>query len=658
MKRAILILAVISTVQFTFSQVNAKLMRYMDVSDDQITFVYGGDIWVMSKEGGTAMQVTHSPGEESWPRFSPDGSFIAFTASYNGNQDVYVMPSDGGLPTRVTYQSLRDRLVDWHPDGEHLLIASGRESGRQSTSKFFMVSKDGGMPVKLSIPYGELASYSPDGNYLAYITKITENYPFKRYRGGLSSDILIYDLLQNKAENITRSHAIDGKPAWVGDEIFFLSDQGEHMRLNIWVYNTKDKNSSQLTYLKDFDISFLSASSSELVFEAGGELYLMNATTKSYEPVKVNVISDLSLEMPRKVNVGNSIQNFSASPEGKRIVFEARGELFNVPAKEGYVLNLTQSSGAFDMFPSWSPDGENIAYWSDRSGEYELYLQDSELKDEALQMTTRGKGFGYQVYWSPDSKKIAYIDETNDISILDVESREVIVAGNYRWNYGHGGRDDYPITWSPDSKWLAFTEGLDNTHNAIILYNEEQQEAHQLSSGFYDDFGPVFSEDGNYLYFLTNRNMQATYSDMGDGTWVYTNATQVAAVALLAETPSLLQPKNDELTKSDEDEKEGEVEEGEKEKDKTPAVDVKVDFDGLESRVTMLPMKAGNIGWLASFKGKLVYLRQPNTGSESKSSSLIYWDLEKREEKNIISDVGQVKLTADGKMMIVNCLLL
>ena len=184
-----------------YGQVSAKLMRYMDVSDTQITFVYGGDIWVMPKEGGTAIQVTHSPGEESWPRFSPDGKFIAYTANYNGNADVYVMPAGGGVPTRVTYQSFGDRLVDWHPDGEHLLFASGRESGQGRINQFFLVPKSGGLPHKLKVPYGELASYSPDGTRLCYITKITENYPFKRYRGGLASDIIVYNLEEDTAEN-------------------------------------------------------------------------------------------------------------------------------------------------------------------------------------------------------------------------------------------------------------------------------------------------------------------------------------------------------------------------------------------------------------------------------------------------------------------------
>jgi len=662
MKKVLAFLAIIASVQLSSGQINAKLMRYADISDQQITFVYGGDIWIMPKTGGTAIQITHSPGEESWPKFSPDGQFIAFSASYNGNQDVYVMPVSGGVPTRVTYNSFSDRLVDWHPDGQHLLFASKRESGRQSYSQFYLVSKEGGMPEKLAIPYGELASYSPDGLSLAYITRITENYPFKRYRGGLTSDILIHHFGNQQTENITQSLAIEGKPAWVGEKLFFLSDRGENMRLNVWEYDPAKKLSTQLTFMEDFDISSLSASEGELVFEAGGSLYRMDTATKSYDAVDVQVVSDLSLEMPRSVDVSKSIRNMTASPEGKRIVFEARGELFNVPVKEGYLLNLTRSSGAFDMMPAWSPDGKHIAYWSDRSGEYEIYLQDPEMNKDAVQLTQRGRGFGYQLFWSPDGKKIAFVDETNDISVLDVESKELTVAGNYRWNLGHGSRYGYSIAWSPDSKWMAFTEGLDNSHSAIYLYNLENKKTSQVTSGFFQDASPVFSIDGKRLFYLSNRGMNAAYSDMDDGTWIYPNATNIVAMALNNEVKPLLAPKNDALkteeAKEDPDDKgkkKGKAKNGEDSDDaKSGEVELKVDLEEMESRLEILPPKAGNISWLASFEGKLVYRRSPNTGSGSGSATLHYYDLEEREEKSILSDVGQAKLTADGKMILVS----
>lgn len=665
MKRFLFTILLVFAFQLTQAQINAKLMRYMDVSATQIVFVYGGDLWVTPKNGGTAIQVTHSPGEESYPRFSPDGQHIGYTASYNGNMDVYVIPVTGGVPTRVTYQSHADRMVEWHPDGEHLLFASRREMGQRSSRQFFLVDKDGGLPEKLPIPYGELASYSPDGQQLAYITKITENYPFKRYRGGLTSDILIYNSASKQVENITQNTANDGKPAWAGDKVYFLSDQAENMRLNLWVYDTQTKASRQVTTFEDFDISYLSAGPQDLVFEMGGELYLMDLKTEEYRTVDVNVISDLSIEMPRAVDVSGRIGNMTASPKAKRIVFEARGELFNVPVKEGFTMNMTQSSGAFDRDPAWSPDGKQIAFWSDRSGEFEIYLQASDGSSDAQQLSQRGKGYGYALNWSPDSKKIAFIDETNTIFIIDAESGDTKTVTKSEWHIGHPGKNGFTLEWSSNSQWLTFSLGQPNANNAIYLYDSFNDELHQVTSGFYQDSDPVFSKDDQYLFYLTNRNFAPSYSDMGDGTWVYPNATQIAAVSLRTDVTSLLQPKNDayEIEEDDEEEdeegeegeedKNGKEEKEEEDEEKDEVEPLEIELEGFESRLVLLPPEAGNIGGLATFKGKLMYVRIPNTGSGERSVSLVLYDLEEREEKTIIEDVRGVVVTADGKQILV-----
>jgi tricorn protease len=673
MKKLLLLAAGFLVFQVTTAQISAKLMRYMDVSETQIAFVYGGDIWVVSKTGGTAIPVTSSPGEESWPRFSPDGKLIAYTANYNGNADVFVMPVTGGVPTRVTYNAFTDRMVDWHPDGKKLLFASARENGMGRLNQFYMVNKEGGLPEKLPVPYGELASFSPDGNQLAYITKITENYPFKRYRGGLTSDIIIFDIPSKTAVNITGNTANDGKPAWAGDKIYFLSDQAENMRLNIWEYNTQTKAARQITKFNDFDISFMAAGPKDLVFEMGGDLFLMDLATQNYKKVEVNVISDLSVEMAQSKDVSSSISNMTASPGEKRVVFEARGELFNVPVKEGFTMNMTKSSGSFDQNPAWSPDGKTIAYWSDKSGEYEIYLQDSEGKQEARKLTNRGKGFGYKLYWSPDNKMLAFIDQTGNISVIETESGKTKVAGNTHWDIGHGSRFGYTISWSPDSKWITFTQGLDNANNAVFVYHVETEKRTQISSGFYEDNFPVFSADGKYLFYLTNRNFSAAYSDLGDGTWIYPNSTQIASVSLTPKTPSLLSVKNDAVEIKKEEEKakaeekaEGKAKEkaeekaeakaGEKDekKEKADSVNVEIDFENIEARLVILPPKPGNIGGIAAFDGKLVYLRRPNTGSDERTSSLLFYDLKEREEKTIMENVSSVVVTADGKALLVN----
>jgi tricorn protease len=643
------------------AQINAKLMRHLDISDTQIVFVYGGDLWIMPKAGGQAVQITHSPGEELYPKFSPDGSEIAYTASYNGNPDVYVMSAKGGMPTRVTYASYGDRMLEWHPDGKRILFASRREAGIRSVNHLFLVNKSGGMPQRLSVPYGELASFSPDGNKLAYITKITENYPFKRYRGGLTSDVIIYDLLTNKSENITNNMANDGKPAWVGNKVYFSSDQDKNMRLNIWAYDTQAKSTKQITNFTDFDITYFSAGAKDLIFENGGVLYRMDIATEKYEPVKVDVVSDLSVEIPRLKNVERNIETATASPGGKRVVFEARGELFNVPVKDGFVVNLTQSSGAFDHSPAWSPDGNNLAYWSDKSGEYEIYIQDLKKTGPARKLSDRKFGFGYKLFWSPDNKLIAFIDEKNDISIIDVTIGSVKKADNYSWELGHGSRYGYPIAWSPDSKWIAYSKGEDNASDALFMYNVVEGKAYRVTSSFYNSYNPVFSPNGKYLFYFTDREFNASYSGLNDGTWIYPNNARLAVISLAKDAPYLLNAKNDEVAaekKSEDKKPESEKKPDDKTKkepepEKKPEITVKVDWDDIESRITILTAKAGNLGNLMAFEGKVVYQRFPIVGDQDGKPTLVFYDLDKREEKKIFDNAEWTILTADGKSILI-----
>ena len=253
--RNLLIIISLLISQSLLAQVDARLFRFPDVSATQICFVYGGDIWIVSKSGGMATRITSSTGEESFPRFSPDGKTLAFTATYRGNADVYTMPVSGGVPARLTWHAMTDRVIDWHPDGNRILFASLRENAFGNVNNLYLLSKNGGLPEKLPVPYGELASFSPDGESIAYVSRITENYPFKRYRGGLASDVVLFNLKKMTAENITANTATDGKPVWYKSKIYYISDVDNNKRRNVWVYDIATKTRTAITKFSNVDIN-------------------------------------------------------------------------------------------------------------------------------------------------------------------------------------------------------------------------------------------------------------------------------------------------------------------------------------------------------------------------------------------------------------------
>lgn len=653
-------LCLMLSASFLSAQVNARLFRHADVSQTHITFVYGGDIWVVEKGGGTALKLSSPSGEESVPKFSPDGKQIAFSGNYDGNTDIYVVPTMGGVPKRLTFHGMRDGVLDWTPDGKHVLFVSSRESGRQRFSQFYTVPLNGGMAEKLPLAYGSVASYSPDGQKLAftYTSRITRTW--KRYRGGAAADIWVFDLATKKANQIVKNDANDELPMWSGDKVYFLSDRGRNKRYNIWSYDTKSGVTKQLTKFKDYDVHFPSVGPSDLVFEAGGKMYLMSLSNNKYKEVKVDVVSDLASLAPKTVSVGNRMSSAWISPDAKRVVVEARGELFSVPAKDGYVKNLTNTSGVAERYPSWSPDGRYIAYWSDRSGEYELTLMDMKEKGKEEKLSNYGAGFKYQTYWSPDSKKLVWTEGDMGIRLYDMETKttKVIDKG---LDFFEGTARSFSVEWSSDSEWLAYSRTSDTGNNAIYGYKMSAGELHQLTTGYYSDQNPVFDPEGKYLYFSTNRNFSPIYGDFGIS-WTYPNATQLAAVSLRKDVPSPLAPKNDEVAiketaekdekkeeKKEEDKKEGDKAEKDKEEDKK----LVIDLDGFEERIVLLPPRAGNYGNLAAVKGKLIFTHAPPSGSQGAQPAIKYFDFGSRKENKIIDGVFNYLVAANGEKMLV-----
>lgn len=643
------------------AQVDVRMLRQPDISASQITFVYAGDIWVVDKQGGVARNLSSPLGEEQDPQFSPDGSKIAYTARYDGNPEVYVIPTLGGAPRRITYHPMGEAVVDWYADNRHLLIRSSRESGRQRYSQFYKISVDGGMAEKLPVPYGETGSLSGDMQKLAYTPERGASLNWKRYRGGYASDIWIFNLNTLDSKKITDNPASDGDPMWQGNRIYFLSDRGSDERLNIWVYNTDDESLRQITHFTDYDLHHPSLGPEDMVFQAGGKLFRMDLQSEEVLEVRITIASDLASIHPRLARVSDRIQSWQIGPDGKRALFEARGDLFTIPAEHGYIRNLTRSSGIAERFPAWSPDGKLIAYWSDRSGEYELCVRPADGSKEEKQLTELGAGFRYSIYWSPDSKMLAFMDNTQSFRIFDLEKNKLITV-DFCPFLAHPGMGNFRPAWSHDSRWLAYTKQGANRNSAIFLYSVEEGSVHQVSSGYYYDFMPAFDPGGKYLYFLTNRSFRALYSDL-DQTWIYPNATQIAVTSLRSDVPSPMAERNDEveIRKEDSgDNSEAEGDDKKKKKDKEKGNDkgkeepMKVETGNMEERLQILPVEAGNYSNLYAVEGKILYTCYPRSGSGEENPAIKTWILEDREEKTVLENAGNIRLSANGKKLLVS----
>ncbi len=636
---------------------SALMLRFPDISQDKIVFVYANDLWTVSRDGGTAIRLSSPAGMELFPKFSPDGRQIAFTGDYDGNSDVYVMPASGGEPRRLTHHPSRDLVVDWYPDGKNILYRSRMMSPSRRFNKLFKQPVAGGMPQKLPLAYGELAAFNKDASKMVFQLISRQFRTWKRYRGGMASDLWLYDFKRNFSEKLTKFPGTDALPMWHGKTLYFLSDRDANKKLNIWAYNFGSKKFRQVTHFKDFDVKWPSIGPDAMVFENAGKLYVMDLASEKYHNVSVFIPTDLPQVRKQLKNVSKNIQDFSLSATGKRALFEARGDIFTVPAKYGSIRDLTPTSASAERSPAWSPDGKYVAYFSDRTGEYELYIQPANGEGKAKQITKNGHAFRFNPVWSPDSKSIAFSDKSGRLFVVRLADGKPFEVD----------KDDVnritQYSWSPDSRWLTYAKFQPNNVQAIIIYDVKNRQHHQITSGYYNDSDPVFDPEGKYLYFFSNRKFSPVYGDM-DATWVYPNSTQLLAITLQKDQPSPLAPQSDEEEVKEKEEKSGKKGGKDKKKDDKKAKedsaesagkDVAIDFAGIEEREVVLPVKVGNGGLLKAVKGKVLFSRYPAAGAAERgkpSGTVVYYDLKKRKTKTVISGVDDFDISADGKKLI------
>ncbi len=536
---------------------NSGMFRFPDVGKNSILFVYANDIWIVDRKGGTAHPVASPAGQEQSPKFSPDEQSIAFVGNYEGDRDLYTVNVNGGIPYRVTHHPSNERLLDWTPDGSLLFSFNGL-SGNRAHQKLYTVDADGGIPEQLPVPYGATGNISPDGEWLAYTPNSRDFRTWKRYRGGLATDIWLFNLKTNESRKVTDWEGTDTIPMWHKDKVYYLSDNGDEARLNIWRYDPKKDTNEQITHFTDDDVKFPSmgpadASRGEIVFQLGTQIHLLNLSNKKSKAVDITIPGARETLRPKVIDASGYFQSGGLSSTGKRIVAEARGDIWTAPVENGAVRQITDSSGASDRLPSWSPDGRWIAYFSDSDGEYEMYITQSDGKGETRQLTDGNQTYFMQSSWSPDSKTIYTVDKAGVMNLVDVESGEVT-------HFDTDPMAGQPsISWSHDSRWITYGRSNDGSFSSSIwIYDTETGDLQKVTSGFFNDSSPAFSLLGDYLFYTSNRDFTAPqYEDVGS-TFVYANTGRLLAVPLNAdvEAPNLLE--SDDETWDDEEETDAE----------------------------------------------------------------------------------------------------
>ncbi len=618
------------------AQDEARLLRFPTIHGNSIVFSHAGNLYTVASAGGLARRLTSHDGFEMFPRFSPDGKWLAFTGQYDGNTEVYLMPAEGGAPKRLTFTATlgRDDVADrmgpnnivigWKHDSKTILFRSRMRTFNPFIGQLYTVTIDGGPPEQLPLPRGGFGSYSPDDSKLVYNRIFREFRTWKRYRGGMADDLSIYDFNTKKTEVIAADPASDIIPMWAGEKIYFISDRDKNQRFNLFSYDTKTKDVKQVTQFADFDIKFPSLGDKAIVFENGGWIYKFDLAAEKAEKVTIRIRDDFTGARTGLRDVSKNIGGFGISPEGKRAVFSARGDIFTVPAGSGITRNLTSTPGVHDRNPEWSPDGKNIAFISDATGEDEIHLVPQDGSDSSKPLTKGGDCYKYDFQWSPDGKKILWSDRKQRLQFIDVESKQVtLVAESKAFEI----RD---FAWSPDSKWVSYVLPEPQSFAKAWVYSLEQKKSFAVTDGWFAVGSPVFSGDGKYLFFVSARDFNPTYGQT-EFNHTYANMQRVYLITLQKDTPHPFETKSDEVT------------------DKPAAppaagpVTIKIDFDGLKDRVIQLPVPPSNYGGLHSVGSSVYYFR---------AGGLFLYDVAGKREAGL-GPVNGYEVSHDQKKMIV-----
>ena len=630
---------------------DARLLRFPDVNGETIAFSHGGDLWTVSTSGGTARRLTTGDGLELFPRFSPDGKWIAFTGQYDGTFDVYVMPASGGAPRRLTWYPSMDTtdrmgpdniVLGWTPDGRVLFRSMRDPRNDPFIGEPWAVRPEGGPVERYPIVEAGHVSFSPDGKRAAITRTFRDFRQWKRYQGGLAENVWIYDLATHEVERISDWPGTSTQPMWIGESIYYLSDR-EDWKVNLWRYDLASRTHTRLTSFTEFDCKWAHAGSGKIVFENGGWIYLLDPRDGLARKISVQLPDDERRARRRWVKVDEFVTTARLGPDGKRAVFTARGDVFTVPAENGDIRNLTRTSGVREKDAVWSPDGKWIAYFSDATGEEQLYVIAQDGRSAPVRLTDGPPTWHFPPVWSPDSNRLAWADRSLRLWWVSLADRMAVQAVQAPY---HEIRD---YAWSPDSRWLAYATDTAAQTQALFLHDTLTRTTVQVTANGYNAAEPAFDPGGRYLYLLSDRDVAPTLGRL-DPSFTVNRMTRPHAIVLRADIPSPFAPRSDEVRGG-----EGPTAEG-KPPEKKQVEPTRIDLAGIEQRIVPFPVSPGNDEGLQIGKGKVYWRSVPTTelteSEEPVKGSIRAFDLETRKESELLPGVERFDLSADGTRLL------
>ncbi len=663
----------LATTSASIAAQGTRLLRRPTVSRDMVAFEYGGDLWVVPRSGGSARRLTSTPSAETDPQFSPDGSYIAYSATIAGNTDVFVVPVGGGEPKRLTYHPGVDYVRGWTPDGKRIVFASSRGTlptpGANSYFRLWTVGPDGGMPELLPVPRAFSGSYSPDGKRIAYqgvgvalfAAAWAENQSsqWRRYRGGRTQPIRIMDLASYSEQKLAWTNSNDTDPMWVGNTVYFLSDRNR--TVNLYAYEEDTKQLTQLTHHNDFDIMAASAGSDAIAYEQAGYIHVLDLETGQSHQLNIDVAGDFPWARPQMKRVASLISDATISPTGGRAAFEARGDIFTIAAEDGGYRNITQSSGAHDRNPAWSPDGKQIAWFSDESGEYQLMIGDQTGASKPRAISLPSPAYFTNPIWSPNAQHLLFRDTEAQLWTLGVSTGRFTKIDTD--TYDDPGRG-FDAAWSPDSRWVAYSKSLASHMRAIFLYSMAAGKTYQLTDGMADVITPAFDAGGKYLYFLasTNYALKSGWLDMSSQERLVRRS--VYLTVLSAKEPSPLLP-----SLVDEPARTLEFRDSTPEKSSrsiaatsrrapAPRLDTatttRIDIEGIQQRILALSVPPGDYGSLVTGSAGTFFFTEAPLPSEQGDRSYRLWQyrLDDRKSRTFVNGIASYMVSADSKKLL------